>query len=112
MGTNHQAPSADKLSVILAVRVVEGGEQGFLDVYEQLRKSVSQTPGHIIERLGEPVDDSRQWVITSEWQTAEQFFAWQQSEEHRELVAPLRECTEQRQSLRYRVIKETRGVSS
>ncbi|MFF9769113.1 antibiotic biosynthesis monooxygenase family protein [Streptomyces sp. NPDC053086] len=112
MGTNHQGQSAEKLNVVFAVRVVEGGEQGFLDLYEQLRKSVAGTPGHIIERLGEPADDSRQWVITSEWESAEAFFAWQQSEEHQELVAPLRQWVDQRQSLRFRVIKETKGVAS
>ncbi|MEU2061257.1 antibiotic biosynthesis monooxygenase family protein [Streptomyces sp. NPDC013455] len=112
MGTDHKGRSADKLGVVFAVRVIEGGEQGFLDLYEQLRKSVSNTPGHIVERLGEPADDSRQWVITSEWQSAEHFFAWQQSEEHRELVAPLRQWVDQRQSLRFRVVKETKGVSS
>ncbi|WP_225821784.1 antibiotic biosynthesis monooxygenase family protein [Streptomyces naphthomycinicus] len=112
MGTNHNGRPADRLGVVFAVRVVEGGEQGFLELYEQLRKSVSSTPGHIVERLGEPADDSRQWVITSEWRSAEDFFAWQQSEEHRELVAPLRQFVDQRQSLRFRVVKETKGVSS
>ncbi|MBL1106496.1 antibiotic biosynthesis monooxygenase [Streptomyces sp. 5-8] len=112
MGTNHQGQSAEKLNVVFAVRVIEGGEQGFLDLYEQLRKSVAGTPGHIVERLGAPADDSRQWVITSEWESAEAFFAWQQSEEHQELVAPLREFVDQRQSLRFRVVKETKGVSS
>ncbi|MYW14866.1 antibiotic biosynthesis monooxygenase [Streptomyces sp. SID2955] len=112
MGTNHHGQSADKLSVVFAVRVKEGGEQGFLDLYEQLRKSVAGTPGHIVERLGAPADDSRQWVITSEWRTAEDFFAWQQSEEHRELVAPLRQWVDERQSMRFHVIKETKGVAS
>jgi heme-degrading monooxygenase HmoA len=111
MGTNHIGLSAEKLNVVFAVRVIEGGEQGFLDLYEHLRKSVSNTPGHIVERLGRPVDDSRQWVITSEWRSAEDFFAWQQSEEHQELVKPLREWVDQRRSMRFRVIKETQGVS-
>ncbi|AKN70466.1 MULTISPECIES: antibiotic biosynthesis monooxygenase family protein [Streptomyces] len=112
MGTNDKLHTADKLNVVFAVRVIEGGEQGFLDLYEQLRKSVAGTPGHIVERLGAPVDDSRQWVITSEWRTAEDFFAWQQSEEHQELVAPLRQWVDQRQSMRFRVVKETKGVAS
>ncbi|MES4892919.1 antibiotic biosynthesis monooxygenase family protein [Streptomyces sp. NPDC096012] len=112
MGSIHTGRPADKLSVVFAVRVVEDGEEGFLNLYEHLRKSVSGTPGHIIERLGKPADDSRQWVITSEWRSAEDFFAWQQSEEHQELVAPLREFVDQRQSLRFHVIKETKGVSS
>ncbi|UFR06287.1 antibiotic biosynthesis monooxygenase [Streptomyces sp. Go40/10] len=112
MGTNDKGLTAEKLNVVFAVRVIEGGEQGFLDLYEHLRKSVAGTPGHIVERLGEPVDGSRQWVITSEWRSAEDFFAWQQSAEHQELVAPLREWVDQRQSMRFRIVKETKGVAS
>ncbi len=48
MGTNDKLHTADKLNVVFAVRVIEGGEQGFLDLYEQLRKSVAGTPGHIV----------------------------------------------------------------
>ncbi|MFE3329922.1 antibiotic biosynthesis monooxygenase family protein [Streptomyces sp. NPDC059176] len=112
MSAEKNGRSADKLSVVYAVKVIEGGEQGFLDMYERIRKSVARVPGHLIDRLGEPVDDSRQWVITSEWETPEHFFAWQQSEDHRELVAPLRQWVEGTQSLRYRVIQETVGVSA
>ncbi|MER5795525.1 antibiotic biosynthesis monooxygenase family protein [Streptomyces sp. NPDC001980] len=112
MDTRNNGQPADKLSVVFTVRVIEGGEQGFLDVYDQLRKSVARTPGHIVERLGAPVDDSRQWVITSEWQTAGHFFAWQQSAEHRALVAPLRQWVDSTHSLRFRVVKETTGVTS
>ncbi|MCW2870225.1 antibiotic biosynthesis monooxygenase family protein [Actinacidiphila oryziradicis] len=112
MGTAHSGPSADKLSVVFAVHVIEGGEQGFLEMYDRIRKSVARTPGHIIDRLGEPADGSRQWVITSEWETPEHFFAWQQSEEHRSLVAPLRKWVDSTQSLRFRVVKETVRVKS
>jgi heme-degrading monooxygenase HmoA len=112
MGTKQSDRIPDKLSVVFAVRVIEGGEQGFLEMYDQIRKSVARTPGHIIERLGEPVDDSRQWVITSEWETPEDFFAWQQSEEHRAMVAPLRQWVDSTQSLRFRVVKETAGAKS
>ncbi|MEW2630535.1 antibiotic biosynthesis monooxygenase family protein [Streptomyces sp. NPDC048389] len=107
MGTVQNGRTAERLSVVFAVRVIEGGEQGFLEMYEQMRKSVARTPGHIVERLGEPVDGSRQWVITSEWETPEHFFAWQQSEDHRALVAPLRDWVDSTQSLRFRVVKET-----
>lgn len=111
MGTAQRDQSA-KLSVVFAVHVIEGGERGFLEMYDQIRKSVASTPGHIVERLGEPVDGSRQWVITSEWETPEHFFAWQQSAEHRALVAPLREWVDSTQSLRFRVVKETVEVKS
>jgi heme-degrading monooxygenase HmoA len=112
MDATQKGQSAEKLSVVFAVQVIENGEQGFLDMYEQIRKSVAQVPGHIIDRLGEPIDGSRQWVITSEWETPEHFFAWQQGEDHRALVAPLRKWVDHTQSLRYRVIKETVGRKS
>ncbi|MGW3622906.1 antibiotic biosynthesis monooxygenase family protein [Streptomyces sp. NPDC000880] len=109
MSTAQKGQSAERLSVVYAVHVIEGGEQGFRDVYERIRKSVARVPGHLIDRLGEPLDGSRQWVITSEWETPEHFFAWQQGEDHRALVAPLREWVDQTQSLRFRVIQETVG---
>jgi heme-degrading monooxygenase HmoA len=112
MGAVRNGQRADRLSVVYAVHVIEGGEQGFLEVYERIRKSVADVPGHLIDRLGEPIDDSRQWVITSEWETPEHFFAWQQGEDHRALVAPLREWVDETQSLRYRVIQETVGATS
>ncbi|MEV6400913.1 antibiotic biosynthesis monooxygenase family protein [Streptomyces sp. NPDC051907] len=107
MGTVQNGRTAERLSVVFAVRVIEGGEQGFLEMYEQMRKEVARTPGHIVERLGEPLDDSRQWVITSEWETPEHFFAWQRSEDHRALVAPLRTWVDSTQSMQFRVVKET-----
>ncbi|GGT06825.1 hypothetical protein GCM10010271_06520 [Streptomyces kurssanovii] len=107
MDTVQNGQTAQRLSVVFAVRVIEGGEQGFLEMYEQMRKTVARSPGHIVERLGEPVDGSRQWVITSEWETPEHFFAWQQSDDHQALVAPLRNWVDSTQSLRFRVVKET-----
>ncbi|MFI6284493.1 antibiotic biosynthesis monooxygenase family protein [Streptomyces sp. NPDC051018] len=112
MRTETNSPASDKLSVVYAVRVVEGGEQGFREAYDRIRKSVASVPGHIIDRLGEPIDDSRQWVITSEWETPEHFFAWLRGEDHRALLGPLRAWVEQTQSLRYRVVQETMRVTS
>ncbi|MFF0449649.1 antibiotic biosynthesis monooxygenase family protein [Streptomyces sp. NPDC004609] len=112
MRTETSSPVGDKLSVVYAVRVVEGGEQGFREVYDRIRKSVAGVPGHIVDRLGEPIDDSRQWVITSEWETPEHFFAWLRGDDHRALLAPLRAWVDQTQSLRYRVVQETVGARS
>ncbi|GGZ64653.1 hypothetical protein GCM10010387_67270 [Streptomyces inusitatus] len=110
MRTKQNGHPAEKLSVVYSVHVVEGGEQGFLDAYERIRKSVAAVPGHLIDRLGEPIDDSRQWVISSEWETPEHFFAWQQGEDHRALLEPLRVWVDQTQSLRFRIIQETVGA--
>ncbi|AXI80846.1 antibiotic biosynthesis monooxygenase family protein [Peterkaempfera bronchialis] len=97
----------EKLRVLFLIRLAEGGREGFLSAYESIRHSVADVPGHILDQLGAPVDDSRQWVITSEWETPEHFFAWQQSEEHRALVAPMGAWIEKAESLRFRVVEET-----
>ncbi|MFI1865164.1 antibiotic biosynthesis monooxygenase family protein [Streptomyces jumonjinensis] len=110
MRTVQNGQATEKLSVVYSVHVVEGGEQGFLDAYERIRRSVASVPGHLIDRLGEPIDDSRQWVITSEWETPEHFFAWQQGDDHRALLEPLRRWVDQTQSLRFRIIQETVGA--
>ncbi|MGW4033156.1 antibiotic biosynthesis monooxygenase family protein [Streptomyces sp. NPDC004838] len=112
MRTETNSPASDRLSVVYAVHVVEGGEEGFREVYDRIRKSVAGVPGHIVDRLGEPIDDSRQWVITSEWETPEHFFAWLRGDDHRALLAPLRAWVDQTQSLRYRVVQETARVKS
>lgn len=109
MRTVQNGQPTDTLSVVYSVHVVEGGEQGFLDAYERIRKSVARVPGHLIDRLGQPIDDSRQWVISSEWESPEHFFAWLQGEDHRALLEPLRDWVDQTQSLRFRVIQETVG---
>ncbi|WFB08581.1 antibiotic biosynthesis monooxygenase [Streptomyces sp. LX-29] len=113
MSTIHTTPEHErigqKLRVVFFVDVVEGGERGFREAYRQIRESVVGTPGHLLDQLGEPVDGSRRWVITSEWETPEHFFTWQQSEEHQALVAPLRVWVERTESLRFRIVEETGG---
>jgi heme-degrading monooxygenase HmoA len=46
-------------------------------------------------------------LTTNEWESAEHFLAWEGSSAHRELVKPMRDCLEQRQSLRFHVVRET-----
>jgi heme-degrading monooxygenase HmoA len=100
-----------KLRVLYLIRLVEGGREGFLQAYEQVRKAVAAEPGHLSEQLGAPVDkDSRDWVITSEWESPESFLSWVQGEGHRELVAPMSTWIEKAQSQRYRVLRETAGA--
>ncbi len=106
---SHDRP-ADKLHVVYLVRLVEGGEQGFLEAYERVRRSVVDVPGHLAERMGRSLDGSRQWVISSDWETPEHFLAWVQGEEHRALVARMHAWIEHSESLRFRVVRETAGA--
>jgi heme-degrading monooxygenase HmoA len=57
--------------------------------------------------------DREQWLITSEWQSLEDFEAWERTPEHRDLVRPMRECFFEAKSLRFRIEAETsRGTAT
>jgi len=96
-----------KARVLFLVRVAAGAEQRFVDAYDTIRHEVASVPGHLLDQVCQSTDDPSQWLITSEWSSADHFLAWERGDAHRHLVRPLRDCVEQRQSLRFHVVRET-----
>jgi heme-degrading monooxygenase HmoA len=85
------------------------GEQ-FLEAYEGLRYDVAQgVKGHIVDQVCRSNENPDQWLITSEWESLDDFLAWEATEEHRELAKPLRDCIDKATSLKYEVVEETRA---
>jgi heme-degrading monooxygenase HmoA len=85
------------------------GEQ-FLEAYEGLRYDVAQgVKGHIVDQVCRLPDDPDKWLITSEWESIDDFLAWEATDEHRELAKPLRDCIDKATSLKYVVVEETRA---
>jgi heme-degrading monooxygenase HmoA len=110
---DERTRTGTKLRVLYLIRIAEGGREGFLRAYEDVRKAVAAEPGHLSEQLGAPVDEtSREWVITSEWEDLESFLAWVQGDGHRDLVAPMGAWIEQARSLRFHVLRETVGATA
>ncbi len=105
--TKHQTATACKTRVLFLVRVAEGAEQRFVDAYDSIRHEVANVPGHLLDQVCQSTDDSRQWLITSEWESPEHFLAWERGDAHREMVKPLRDCLVQRQSMRFTIVRET-----
>lgn len=99
--------SEPKLRVLFMITVRDGAEQRFLDAYEQIRGEVARVPGHLVDQVCQSTTEPAQWVITSEWQTADHFAAWESSPAHRELVAPMRDCLAETRSMRFAVRRET-----
>jgi hypothetical protein len=64
-------------------------------------------PGHVSDQLCQSIEDPSQWLITSEWESAEPFLRWVDSPEHRETVRPMHDCINDTRSLRYTVLRET-----
>lgn len=77
--------------VVFLIRVETGMQEAFLDAYEQIRYLVADgLEGHLVDQVCQSPEDPDQWLITSEWEDLEHFYKWEATEEHRDLVRPLR----------------------
>ncbi|MFC8720764.1 SchA/CurD-like domain-containing protein [Kitasatospora sp. NPDC057198] len=110
--TTASRPTPGRLRVVLMLDVHDGAQDRFLEAYELLRYQVSAVPGHISDQLCQSIDDPSRWLITSEWESAEPFLAWVDSPAHREMVKPMHGCVSDTRSLRYSVLRETRGTAA
>ena len=99
--------TTSRLRVVLLLDVLDGHEQKFLDAYDQIRLQVADVTGHISDQLCQSLGNGSQWLITSEWESAEPFLQWVDSAEHRKLVEPLHTCVEDTNSLRFLIARET-----
>nr|WP_157436761.1 SchA/CurD-like domain-containing protein [Actinospica robiniae] len=109
--TQTQTPGPDaatsRLRVVLLLDVLDGHEQKFLAAYDQIRLQVADVAGHISDQLCQSLGNASQWLITSEWESAEPFLNWVESEEHRAVVEPLHVCVSETRSLRFLIARET-----
>lgn len=94
--------------VVFLIRIKPGMQAAFLQGYELIRHEVAQgVAGHLVDQVCQSPDDPESWVITSEWESLEHFLAWERTEEHRDLVKPMRECMAEARSLKFIVREET-----
>jgi heme-degrading monooxygenase HmoA len=94
--------------IVFQLHVKPGREQDFLDAYDAIRHEVALgVDGHIVDQVCQSIDDPSSWLITSEWESVDQFLAWERTEEHRELVKPMRDCWDEANSFKYVVRVET-----
>lgn len=99
--------ATSRLRVVLLLDVLDGHEQKFLAAYDQIRLQVAGVSGHISDQLCQSLGNASQWLITSEWEGAEPFLNWVESEEHRAVVEPLHVCVSETRSLRFLIARET-----
>jgi len=94
--------------ILFLVRVPADRTEDFLAAYERIRYEVAEgVDGHLVDQVCQSSTDPEQWLITSEWRSLEDFVAWESTEEHRELVAPMRACMTEARSIRFRIRAET-----
>jgi heme-degrading monooxygenase HmoA len=112
-GGGPATAAEEKGRVVFAIRLKPGMQERFLAAYESMRYEVARgVPGHIVDQVCSAPDDPDSWLITSEWESLDDFLAWERTEEHRALARPLRECMAEARSLKYVVRAETSGGST
>lgn len=94
--------------IVFLIRVPEENRERFLAAYERIRYQVAEgVPGHLRDQVCQSTSDPEQWLITSEWESLDDFVAWEQSPGHRELAGPMRACMTEARSIKFVVREET-----
>ena len=94
--------------VVFLIKLKPGTQEQFLEAYEGIRHEVAEgVKGHIVDQVCQSPEDPDSWLITSEWESLDDFLAWESKEEHRDQAKPMRECFAEARSLKFDVQKET-----
>ena len=94
--------------VVFQIHLKPGREQDFLKAYEAIRHLVAAgVKGHIVDQVCQSIDDPQSWLITSEWESMDAFIEWEKTQEHRDLVKPMRDCWDEAKSTKYTIRVET-----
>jgi heme-degrading monooxygenase HmoA len=88
---------------ILDVRIKPGRREDLARAYAALRQRVEQAPGLLGHQLCESIDDPERWLVISEWESLEASTAWDRSDEHARLIAPMRDCFAEAGSTKFAV---------
>ena len=78
--------------LIVDVRIKAGTEEALTRAYAELVARAAQEGGLIAHQLCQSIDESDRWLVISEWRSLEESTAWDRSEDHARLLAPLRAC--------------------
>ena len=94
--------------VVFLIRIKPGSQDDFLRAYGAIRQEVAQgVKGHLLDQVCQSLEDPESWLITSEWESLDDFLDWERTEEHRETAKPMRECMAEARSLKFVVREET-----
>lgn len=100
--------ASTKGRVVFLLKIKPGMQEQFLEAYEGIRHLVAEgVDGHLVDQVCQARDDPDSWLITSEWESLDHFLAWEATQEHRDLVKPMRDTFAEARSLKFEVREET-----
>jgi heme oxygenase (mycobilin-producing) len=96
--------------VVFLLKLKPGASEQFLEAYEGVRHEVAEgVKGHIVDQVCQSREDEDSWLITSEWDSIDDFLAWEATQEHRDQAKPMRDTFAEATSYKYVVREETRN---
>jgi heme-degrading monooxygenase HmoA len=78
--------------LVVDVRIKDGTADDLQTAYAALVARAAQEPGLIAHQLCQSADEPDRWLVISEWRSLEESTAWDRSEDHGRLLAPMRAC--------------------
>jgi len=94
--------------VVFLLHIKPGRQEEFRQAYEAIRLDVAHgVKGHLVDQLCQSPDDPDSWCLTSEWASLDEFLDWERTQEHQDMVKPMRDCWDQARSLKFVVREET-----
>ncbi|MEV0587121.1 antibiotic biosynthesis monooxygenase family protein [Nonomuraea sp. NPDC050310] len=94
-----------RLRVMLHLRA--DGEGELVAAYDGIRHDVAAADGHLSDQLLQSLEDPGQWVITSEWESAEHYARWARGHQVDRLAAPIVAVSDDRRHERYAIRRHT-----
>ena len=89
---------------VLDFKISPEREADVLSAYGAMRTRLEEgVPGLRSHQLCQSTDDPARWIVTSDWDDLESSLAWLRSNEHGELIKPLRACMEGAANQSYQV---------
>lgn len=76
--------------VMVFANIKEGEEDKFIEAYKEVTAKVKGTPGHIRDELLRQDDASSSFILLSEWESKEDFLAWEDAPIHMNTTTPMR----------------------
>jgi heme oxygenase (mycobilin-producing) len=95
--------------LVVDIRVKEQAQEELTRAYAALVERAARQEGLIGHQLCQALDDPERWLVISEWESIELSAAWDRSEDHAKLLAPMRACFSQASRAAFEVRD---GVSS
>ena len=94
----------------LNMKVKPGRGADFQRAWAAIAEKVRHAPGNLRQALLKNPDEPDSFVLTSDWQSREQFHAFERSPEQDDLTAPLREMRESASMAIHELVKHVEGA--